>query len=112
VQSTKRCCASTRVCSENRKQDTNVLDGADFVRDVRNIYLERPVSDYGVNNLDGADFRRRCWIIPNSHMRSNIHLFAIAPKQNGPGSISGHFASIVFSKSETSSYHRHPVRRA
>jgi len=38
VQSTKRCCASTRVCSENRKQDTNVLDGADFIRDVRNIY--------------------------------------------------------------------------
>jgi hypothetical protein len=23
---------------------------------VRNIYLERPVSDYGVNNLDGTDF--------------------------------------------------------
>ena len=38
MQSTKRCCASTRVCSENRKQDTNVLDGADFVRDVRNTY--------------------------------------------------------------------------
>jgi len=40
VQSTKRCCASTRVCSENRKQDTNVLDGADFVRDVLDTYLE------------------------------------------------------------------------
>ena len=38
MQSTKRCCASTRVCSENRKQDTNVLDGADFVRDVLDIY--------------------------------------------------------------------------
>jgi hypothetical protein len=56
VQSTKRCCASTRVCSENRKQDTNVLDGADFVRDVLDAYLEERQFPCGSRALECNNF--------------------------------------------------------
>ena len=42
-----RCCAEIRVCLEKKKLRQNVLDGADFVRDVRDTYLSEgqcPVS--------------------------------------------------------------------
>jgi hypothetical protein len=45
--------AQTHGCAqENRKLEQNVLDGADFVRDVRNIFGKAPHKPLSTTSLD------------------------------------------------------------